>query len=566
MGASHLTMFCCKIYPHGFAPNGLDFEVLSSQCDRNCGVASIDALLFELMRKKAQEKLPNSNNLAEAGSKAGARLLRGVDRLRKLLGTMPTAEVTVENIAEDCDVRISVSRSELAEISAPIIDKIKKMVAEVIEASGVVPTEFSSVEILGGGTRIPMVQEAIMEVMQNNNLVFGQKLDSSAIAYGSALLMKSYLSHSSKETATDNTSKGVSGDDSAAPAEEGGSDESAKKEGEAGTIEQAVEQSPAAVSPNDISFEFLTISDDSGVEGITEQDLTQMAEAEVKMFEADEVLALISAQKNEIESFILTMRSAPHQKHGGSINVSELEKLLNEAEDWSYSDEAYSADAATVTAKLTTLKREVEALCSEYFAAVQNEKDLKEKEMEEEARKAEQEKFESGEDDDKAEKDNRRLTKAERMKKVMKHKETGTELFKGKNFVHATKHYKDALTHCTKFFDLSAADEEEVKAVKLTLYLNLATCWTKLDNLDQVFKCCSDALMLDPNSPKALYRRAMVYEKRKDFEKAKKDLLLANKQPGSEGDSAIATLLKRVEIQMKKEKEKEKKMYGKMFS
>lgn len=48
-----------------------------------------------------------------------------------------------------------------------------------------------------------------------------------------------------------------------------------------------------------------------------------------------------------------------------------------------------------------------------------------------------------GDDDDsKADKDNRKLPKAERMRKVMKHKETGTELFKGKNYVHATKHYR----------------------------------------------------------------------------------------------------------------------------
>jgi hypothetical protein len=87
----------------------------------------------------------------------------------------------------------------------------------------------------------------------------------------------------------------------------------------------------------------------------------------------------------------------------------------------------------------------VEALCSEYFEACNNEKMAKEKEMEEEAKRAELERFENGENDDddnKIDKDNRRLTKAERMKKVMQHKETGTELFKGGNFVHAAKHYK----------------------------------------------------------------------------------------------------------------------------
>ena len=168
-------------------------------------------------------------------------------------------------------------------------------------------------------------------------------------------------------------------------------------------------------------------------------------------------------------------------------------------------------------------------------------------------------------DDDRAEKDTRRLSKPDRMRRVLKHKETGTEMFKNKNWMHAAKHYKDALTHCSHFYDLSADDEAEVKAVKLTLLLNLATTWTKIDNMDQVLKCANDALAIDPKAPKALFRRAMVLEKRKKFDEAKKDLALAAQQPGAADDKALATLTKRVDIQIRREKDKEKKMASKMF-
>jgi molecular chaperone DnaK (HSP70) len=160
VGASHVTMFACRIHPHGFAPNGQDYEILASNCDKNGGVSSIDALLYDLLKKKAQEKLPGSGpNLATPGSKAGARLLKAVERVRRLLGTMPTADVTVENIADDTDVRLMVSRSEVAEICAGIIDGFKTMLSSTIESSGVKSEEFSSVEILGGGSRMPMIHE-----------------------------------------------------------------------------------------------------------------------------------------------------------------------------------------------------------------------------------------------------------------------------------------------------------------------------------------------------------------------------------------------------------------------
>ena len=48
--------------------------------------------------------------------------------------------------------------------------------------------------------------------------------------------------------------------------------------------------------------------------------------------------------------------------------------------------------------------------------------------------------------------------------------------------------YHKALTHAGKFFDLSPDDEAEVKSLKVSLYSNLAACYIKLDNWDQVPK------------------------------------------------------------------------------
>jgi tetratricopeptide (TPR) repeat protein len=156
------------------------------------------------------------------------------------------------------------------------------------------------------------------------------------------------------------------------------------------------------------------------------------------------------------------------------------------------------------------------------------------------------------------------------MKKVMRHKETGNECFKTKAWQQAAKHYKEGLGHAKQLTEAPGYTEEndgaEVRALKVSLLLNLAQAWTKLDNQDQVLKCATDALAIDPVSPKALFRRAVVLEQRKDFDGAKADLKLAIQQPGAEKDKLITTLLQRVDIQIQRAKDKEKKMYGKMFS
>ena len=72
------------------------------------------------------------------------------------------------------------------------------------------------------------------------------------------------------------------------------------------------------------------------------------------------------------------------------------------------------------------------------------------------------------------------------MRLVVKNKEEGTEIFKGGVYRTAAARYHKALTHASKFFDLTPADEKEVKALKISLYLNLAQCYLKMTQPDQV--------------------------------------------------------------------------------
>ena len=87
----------------------------------------------------------------------------------------------------------------------------------------------------------------------------------------------------------------------------------------------------------------------------------------------------------------------------------------NDAEEWLYTTEAEEASLALMVSKQESLEADVRAACSNYFEAVETERLAKEKELEEEAKKAAAEREAEG-DDDRAEKDTRRLTKPDRMR------------------------------------------------------------------------------------------------------------------------------------------------------
>ena len=109
------------------------------------------------------------------------------------------------------------------------------------------------------------------------------------------------------------------------------------------------------------------------------------------------------------EAFIFEMRSAPDRPHGETIDRSALDAKLNDAEEWLYTTEAEEASLALMVSKQESLEADVRAVCSDYFEVVEMERLAKEKDLDEEAKKAAAEREAEG-DDDRAEKDTRRLT------------------------------------------------------------------------------------------------------------------------------------------------------------
>jgi tetratricopeptide (TPR) repeat protein len=151
------------------------------------------------------------------------------------------------------------------------------------------------------------------------------------------------------------------------------------------------------------------------------------------------------------------------------------------------------------------------------------------------------------------------------MRLAVKNKDEGTELFRGAvsdaQFRTAAARYQMSLKHCVKFFDLTPEQTAEVNAMKVTLYLNLASCNLKTNMADLALSNCDYALKIEPKNPKALFRRSMAHEAKKDWEKALEDIKAAQQLLEVE-DKAITAAAKRIRQCQKDEKEKAKGVWG----
>ena len=300
------------------------------------------------------------------------------------------------------------------------------------------------------------------------------------------------------------------------------------------------------------------------------EDCASLRSAEDAMVARDEGVKAVSEKRNALETKVLELRSAKNGKHYKLFEEKNADfgALLDAHEEWLWGDEAAAATADAMEAKLQTLDAEAKAMVPAYFAIVEEERVAMEKQLEEEAKAAAAQSALDGDDDEQREDrlnaDTRKLKFGDRMRLVEKNKNEGTELFKGGNWTHAAKRYKDALGHAAKFRDLNPDQTAASTKIKVDCHVNMALCWTKLDNVDQALKSAEEALKLAPDHPKAMYRRAAAFEKLAKFDEAKKDLnVLLKANPEDKPSLALA---KRVDAQLARQKAKTKKMAAKMFA
>jgi len=155
-------------------------------------------------------------------------------------------------------------------------------------------------------------------------------------------------------------------------------------------------------------------------------------------------------------------------------------------------------------------------------------------------------------------------TKGEKIDAAKKRKHQGGVCFKDGDIEGAVLRWTQALAYFESIWDLIDDQKKEISEIKLPCYLNLAACYLKLKKYEKTRDNCSEALKIETENVKALFRRGQALYYLKDFDEAKKDLLLAGKlEPNN---SEVKKILKLVTDQLSAQKEKEKTIYGKMFS
>eukprot|EP00457_Paulinella_chromatophora_P005367 gb/GEZN01005384.1/.p1 GENE.gb/GEZN01005384.1/~~gb/GEZN01005384.1/.p1 ORF type:complete len:537 (+),score=160.65 gb/GEZN01005384.1/:100-1710(+) len=156
------------------------------------------------------------------------------------------------------------------------------------------------------------------------------------------------------------------------------------------------------------------------------------------------------------------------------------------------------------------------------------------------------------------------LKTAQKIEEGQNRKLQGNTFFKAQNWARAAKRYSSALELVEYEKDLEAEQQTQLEALKVSCLGNLAQCKLKEHEFQEVIDKTTDALKIDPDNAKNLFRRAKAFANVARNQEAVADLkkALLTDEKNTEMQAYLAAVQKRIH----KEKQKERNLFKGMFN
>ncbi|XP_041373563.1 hypoxia up-regulated protein 1-like isoform X3 [Gigantopelta aegis] len=166
--------------------------------DRTFGGLGISMRLRDHLAKafNAQKKTKTD---VFTNERAMAKLLKESDRVKKVLSANNDHYAQVEGLLDEKDFRHKVTREELEELCSDLLTKVTKPMEEALKISEITMGEITDVILMGGATRMPKVQDELMQFVNREKQValerqeLGKSINTDEAAAMGAVYQAAYL-------------------------------------------------------------------------------------------------------------------------------------------------------------------------------------------------------------------------------------------------------------------------------------------------------------------------------------------------------------------------------------
>ncbi|XP_037828781.1 hypoxia up-regulated protein 1 [Lucilia sericata] len=142
-------------------------QVLGVGYDRTLGGLEIQLRLRDYLAAEFNAMKKTTTDVTKS-PKALAKLFKEAGRLKNVLSANNDHFAQIENLLEDHDFKLQVTREKLEEICSDLWPRVIKPLEQALANSGLTLDVVSQVIMFGGGTRVPKVQETIKQYIKQD--------------------------------------------------------------------------------------------------------------------------------------------------------------------------------------------------------------------------------------------------------------------------------------------------------------------------------------------------------------------------------------------------------------
>lgn len=142
------------------------FEVLGKGWDATLGGASFDNRLAEFMAAEYQEQRVAKGVTKDVreNMKAMTKLRLQANKAKHVLSANSDTPIYMEGLADDIGYQTHISRAKFEEISHDLLLEAMAPVAMALKSANLTMEDIDMIEMLGGGMRVPKIQEELREM------------------------------------------------------------------------------------------------------------------------------------------------------------------------------------------------------------------------------------------------------------------------------------------------------------------------------------------------------------------------------------------------------------------
>ncbi|KAF9953294.1 hypothetical protein BGZ72_005512 [Mortierella alpina] len=157
-------------------------EIKSVGYDRTLGGHEFDVRVQKLLADKFQEQKGAKISMPVVqNERAMAKLLKEANRVKQILSANTETMASVENLMEDIDFKVKVTRAELETLSKDLLARVRGPIDAALAEGNKTLADIQSLVLVGGGVRIPSIQANLAAIVGEKNIAKNVNMDEAAV-------------------------------------------------------------------------------------------------------------------------------------------------------------------------------------------------------------------------------------------------------------------------------------------------------------------------------------------------------------------------------------------------